>query len=107
MNKYRDQRGSILRKGHTDEVSEEKLEEVMGMLQRVAKTTSATLNQVIGVYDAASRNRLTEVLLDSGDAFDNVMNDIKDWKLSGKALRLMLCGDTMADEVRVQVCTED
>lgn len=107
MNEYRDKAGSVLRNGHTDEVSEEKMEEIVEMLQRVAHNTDATLDQVISVYDAASRNRLTEVLLDSGDAFDDIADDLREWTRSGKALRLMLCGDTMADEVRIQVCTED
>lgn len=107
MNKYRGQHGYFLREGHNDEISEEKLVSIMESLKRVADNTDTTLNQVINVYDAASRNRLTEVLLDNGDAFDRVISDIKGWKQSDGFVRLRLSGDDMSDEMRIQIVGED
>lgn len=106
MNPYRDFPGRSLRPAHYDEISEERLTETVEMLQRVAKNTNATLNQVIDVYDAACRNRLTETLLDSGDAFDYMLNDIKNWKKSEGAIRVMLSGDYLADEMKVKIVSD-
>ncbi|MBR4803197.1 MAG: hypothetical protein IK032_00985 [Bacteroidales bacterium] len=92
-----------LRNGHYDDISEERLTETMFMLKNVADETNTTLNQVISVYNAASRNRLTEVLLDSGDAFDSVVNDFKKWHSSDGFVRIKLSGDDLADEMRVKI----
>lgn len=108
MNPDRDKpRYWMLRKSHLDDISEERLTEIIAMLQRVAHNTGATLNQTISVYDAASRNRLTEVLLDSGDAFDRVVSDFHSWKKSDGYLYVKLSGDDLADEVRVQIEEKD
>ena len=69
----------------------------------LSRDTNTTLNQVISVYNAACRNRLTEVLLDSGDAFDSVVNDFKKWHSSDGFVRLQLSGDDLADEMRVKI----
>ena len=108
MNPYRAEReGVYMRRGHTDELAEDKLIEIMDSLKYVADATDTTLNQVIQVYASATRNRLAEVLLDSGDAFDNVVNAIEEWKRSDGFVRLRLSGDDMADEMRVRIMGED
>ena len=104
MNQKRKEPGNwFLREGHYDDISEERLTETMFMLKNVADETNTTLNQVISVYNAASRNRLTEVLLDSGDAFDDVIKDFKKWNSSDGFLKLKLSGDYLADEMRVKI----
>ena len=92
-----------LRNGHYDDISEERLTDTMFMLKNVADETNTTLNQVISVYNAVSRNRLTEVLLDSGDAFDSVVDDFKKWNSSYGFVRIKLSGDYLADEMRVKI----
>ena len=90
-----------------DEISEQRLTETMEMLQRVADNTNTELEDVINVYGAAVRNRLTEVLLASGDAFDSVVDDIKKWKREHEYLKVMLAGDYNCDEVRVKMINDD
>ena len=108
MNPDRDKPGHWnLRKGHVDEISEQRLTETMEMLQWVADNTNTDLEDVISVYNAASRNRLTEVLLDSGDAFDWAVDDIKEWKKEHEYTKVMLAGDYNADEVRVKMINDD
>lgn len=104
MNLKRGKPGSWnLRNGHMDEVSEQRLTETVEMLQRVADNTNAELEDVINVYGAAGRNRLTEVLLESGDAFDSVVEEFKTWRKGDGYLRLRIAGDCLAEEVRVQI----
>lgn len=108
MNPQRVETGPwVLRDGHYDEIDVDKMTDLMSDLQEVSEKSGAPLEQVVAVYNSATRNRLIEVLLDCGDAFDKVVEDIKEWKQSDKALRLMLCGDSMADEVRVEVTSKD
>lgn len=90
-----------------DEISEQRLTETMEMLQRVANNTNTELEDVINVYGAAVQNRLTEVLLASGDAFDSVVDDIKKWKREHEYLKVMLAGDYNCDEVRVKMINDD
>ena len=108
MNPDRDKPGRWnLRKGHMDEISEQRLTETMEMLQRVADNTNTELEDVINVYGAAVQNRLTEVLLASGDAFDSVVDDIKKWKRENGYFKVMLAGDYNCDEVRVKMINDD
>ena len=95
------------RPSQSDEISEERLTETMEMLQRVADNTNTELEDVINVYGAAVQNRLTEVLLASGDAFDSVVDDIKKWKREHEYLKVMLAGDYNCDEVRVKMINDD
>jgi hypothetical protein len=107
MNPYRNERGGVyMRRGHTDELDETKLQGIIESLQRVASATDTTLDQAIKVYECATRNRLAEVLLDSGDSFDEVVEEIKKWKQSGNAIRVMLSGDDLADEMRVKIMSD-
>lgn len=104
MNSHRVKPGPwVLRDGHYDEIDMNKMTNLIIDLQDVSEKTCAPLEQVIAAYNAATRNRFIEVLLDYGDAFDKVVDDIMEWKRSDKALRLMLSRDSMADEVRVEV----
>ena len=96
-----------LRNGHNDEISEERLAETMGMLQRVADKTNTELDQVINVYNAATRNRLTEVILDSGDAFDSLVDEFKEWHKKDGYMKLKLAGDYMCDEVKVKMVKDN
>ena len=96
-----------LRPSQSDEISEERLTETMEMLQRVADNTNTGLDQVINVYNAATRNRLTEVILDSGDAFDSIVDDIKEWFKKNEYIKLKIAGDYNADEVRVKMINDD
>ena len=107
MNPHRKGNEWMYRNAHYDEIGEERLTEIIGMLQRVAKNTKATLPQVIDVYSTATRNRLTEVLLDSGDNFDEVVQDFKKWHFSDGFVRLKLSGDYLADVVKVKIETDD
>lgn len=104
MNPRRDKPGEwVFRRGHCDEIGEEKLTETMLMLKRVAHGTGTTLNQVIGVFDAASRNRMTEVLLDSGDVVDSVVRELEQWGRTNGCLYVKISGDDGDEEVRVKV----
>lgn len=108
MNPDRDKPGHWnLRKGHMDEISEQRLTETMEMLQRVAGNTNTELDQVIDIYGATTRNRLTEVLLDSGDAFDSAVHDVKKWKREHEYFMVRLAGDYNADELRVKIINDD
>ena len=91
----------------SDEISEERLTETMEMLQRVAGNTNTKLDQVIKVYGAAVRNRLTEVILDRGDFVNNVMDDIREWFKNNEYIKLKIAGDYNADEVRVMMINDD
>lgn len=104
MNPRRDKPGEwIFRMGHYDEVGEEKLTETMLMLKRVADKTGTTLDQAIGVFDAAVRNRMTEVLLDSGDVVDSVVRELEQWGRSNGCLYVKISGSYGDDDVRVRV----
>ena len=108
MNPDRDKPGHWnLRKGHMDEISEQRLTETMEMLQRVADNTNTELEDVINVYGAAVRNRLTEVLLDSGDAFDSIVDDIKEWHKKNEYIKLKIAGDYTCDEVKVKMVSNN
>ena len=108
MNPDRDKPGHWnLRKGHMDEISEQRLTETMEMLQRVANNTNTELEDVINVYGAAVQNRLTEVILDSGDAFDSLVDEFKEWHKKDGYMKLKLAGDYMCDEVRVKMINDD
>ena len=96
-----------LRKSHRDDISEDRLAETMQMLQRVADKTDTELDLVINVYKANSMNRLTEVFLDSGDAFDSVVDDMHKWKRENAYFKIRLAGDYDADEVRVKMINDD
>ena len=108
MNPDRDKPGRWnLRKGHMDEISEQRLTETMEMLQRVADNTNTEIEDVINVYGAAVQNRLTEVLMASGDAFDSVVDEFKEWHKKDGYMKLKLAGDYMCDEVRVKMINDD
>lgn len=97
----------FLRDGQEDEISEERLTEIIKMLQCVAENTNTELDQVINVYNAATRNRLTEVILDSGDAFDSVVDEFKEWHKKDGYMKLKLAGDYMCDEVKVKMVKDN
>lgn len=107
MNPHRDESWRCLRDGQDDEISEERLTEIIKMLQCVASNTNTELDQVINVYNAATRNRLTEVILDSGDAFDSLVDEFKEWHKKDGYMKLKLAGDYMCDEVRVKMINDD
>ena len=96
-----------LRNGHNDEISEERLTEIIKMLQCVAENTNTELDQVINIYNAATRNRLTEVILDSGDAFDSLVDEFKEWHEKDGYMKLKLAGDYMCDEVKVKMVKDN
>lgn len=96
-----------LRPSQNDEISEERLTDIINMLQCVAYNTKTELDQVINVYNAATRNRLTEVILDSGDAFDSVVDDLKEWFKKNEYLKLKIAGDYSCDEVRVKMLNDN
>lgn len=77
------------------------------MLQRVADNTNTELDQVINVYSSAVRNRLTEVLLDSGDAFDSIVDDIREWHKKNEYIKLKIAGDYTCDEVKVKMVSNN
>ena len=107
MNPHRDESWRCLRDGQDDEISEDRLTEIIKMLQCVADNTNTELDQVINVYNAATRNRLTEVILDSGDAFDSIVDDIKEWFKKNEYIKLKIAGDYTCDEVRVKMINDD
>ena len=107
MNPHRDESWRCLRDGQDDEISEERLTEIIKMLQCVASNTNTEHDQVINVYNAATRNRLTEVILDSGDAFDSLVDEFKEWHKKDGYMKLKLAGDYMCDEVRVKMINDD
>lgn len=95
------------RPSQSDEISEERMTETMEMLQRVADNTNTELDQVINVYSSAVRNRLTEVLLDSGDAFDSIVDDIREWHKKNEYIKLKIAGDYTCDEVKVKMVSNN
>ena len=55
MNPYRNERGGVyMRRGHTDELDETKLQGIIESLQRFASATDTTLDQAIKVYECAT-----------------------------------------------------
>ena len=95
------------RPSQSDEISEERLTDIINMLQCVAENTNTELDQVINVYNAATRNRLTEVILDSGDAFDSLVDEFKEWHKKDGYMKLKLAGDYMCDEVKVKMVKDN
>lgn len=62
---------------HNEELLFEELSGAVETIDAVAHATGKTFNQVSSVYHSQAINRLTEILIDAGDAFDRNVDDIK------------------------------
>lgn len=67
------------RNRHDDMLLSEALADRIEMIKVVMEMTGATFDQVLKVYGIESINRLTETILDSGDAKDGSYNNLKDF----------------------------
>ena len=66
------------RNRHDDMLLSESLADRIELIKVVMDMTGATFDQVLKVYGIESLNRLTEVILDAGDAKDDSYDKIKD-----------------------------
>ena len=64
------------RNRHDDMLQSKALVDRIELINTVMEKTGATFDQVIKVYGIESINRLTEVILDAGDAKDDVKDFI-------------------------------
>ena len=65
------------RNRHDDMLQSEALADRVELINVVANMTGATFDQVLKVYGIESINRLTEAILDAGDAKDDSFDEIK------------------------------
>ena len=65
------------RNRHNEDLLFEELNAAVETIDAVAQATGKTFNQVSSVYRSQAINRLTEILIDAGDAFDWNLDDIK------------------------------
>lgn len=65
------------RNRHEDMLQPEALADRVELINVVANMTGATFDQVLKVYGIESINRLTEAILDTGDAKDDSFDEIK------------------------------
>lgn len=66
------------RNRHDDMLKSESLISRIELINNVMEMTGTTFDQVLKVYGIESINRLTEVILDAGDAKDYSWDDLKE-----------------------------
>ena len=69
---------SPFRNRHDDMLQSESLVDRIELIKMVAETTDTTFEQVIKLYGIESINRLTETILDAGDAKDSFQDKLKE-----------------------------
>ena len=70
------------RNRHDEMLQTEQLADKIELIQIVAEKTGATFDQVAHIYGIESINRLTEVLVDAGDAKDDHIETITETLLN-------------------------
>ena len=87
------------RKRHDDMLQSEQLADKVELIRIVAEQTGATFDQVAHIYGVKSINRLTEVLVDAGEAKDdnletiaetlhNELQDLRKWFYDNQPYKL-------------------
>lgn len=69
---------SPFRNRHDDMIQLESLANRIELINAVASKTGATFDQVLKVYGIESINRITETILDAGDAKDYFYDNLKE-----------------------------
>lgn len=90
------------RNRHNEELLFEELSGAVETIDAVAHATGKTFNQVSGVYHSQAINRLTEILIDAGDAFDWNVEDIKTFISEQMSNHRKWCYDNQPLKVEIE-----
>ena len=87
---------------HNEDLLFEELSEAVKTIDAVAHATGKTFNQVSGVYHSQTINRLTEILIDAGDAFDWNLDNIKTFISEQMSNHRKWCYDNQPLKVEIE-----
>lgn len=90
------------RNRHNEDLLFEELSEAVETIDAVAHATGKTFNQVSSVYHSQAINRLTEILIDAGDAFDWNVEDIKTFISEQMSYHRNWCYDNQPLKVEIE-----